>query len=1104
MTSLRTHASRLLPLLAAGLVLTGFTACGGKAGSTSAITASAPVITTSPSDATVVAGESATFTGAASGNVTYQWLRNGAPIPGANAASYTTGLLTAADHNAVFALQVQNSGGTVVSASATLHVSYAEFTTHPFSAQVAPGTAANLSVAAVGSGTLSYQWTKDGVDLTGATGAVLSFPSAARTDSGTYACRVTNTLGGKVATTTSRSATLAVVTGTPVITAAPSDATVVAGQAAAFTVTATDGLIFQWFKNGLPIQGATGASYTTPAAIGGDDASTYQVEVGNPLGKATSASATLHVNFLRVATQPVDAIAVTGNMAPIYGVGAAVAEGASNLTLSPVLAQPQGATVQVQWTKDGAILSGATSLVLAIPTVALDTAGTYACSYTSTLNGTTVTAQTAPAQIQVVGLPLITTQPAGFTTLVGAPISLSVAATQVGSGTLSYQWFKNGVALKDIQASGTVTAVTGTKLPNLYIQSAATTDTGDYTCQVTNINRGVAAVRTSAVAHLEVNGSPEILTQPASLTVTEGRPASFTLSAQGPGTLTYTWFRGTTAIPNSNSATYTIPATTLADSGATFHCVVSNGIPNDAVSQTVTLTVNPRPASPTLNASTQLITKGQGVVFTYLFDPSKTATFGPQGGTAVSVTSGGSTVIYPDATTTYTLTVAGYAPVSLQVTVKTYSPTYLYIVNQGDNNLWQYPVNPNSPRVPGFSFDTYDDGDTTPANALVGSPTTTHRGTGAQPFHVSSTFDERFVFVCNFGDATLSVYTVDTTTGKLNPQIPGSPFPLPAGYTQPWCAAPDPSGQRLYVACAEGVAVLGIDGSTGFLTAQPTLCYAIPGRLQGDLVIHPSGKYLYVCDPGHSLVRSLAIAGDGSLSPNGADMPVTFASGWSPTWNMQMYSPMNLTLDRSGSVLFTRSQDPLVGAHETGYVDTNAAYDSYQVDPYTGVLGNHQSSQSKLLYQAFFLANGDTEGNHALLYSAMPGVNNLYDGYTDQATGWFGPYISILAADLDPASATYGQVPGYFVDLNLSSIGQPRQLGSYVLSGSVRGSVCLVQDRSGSILVPVLGPLGYSTKLIAFGSDAKGSLAFMGTGLGETPRTTGTRPVHGIFLGIQN
>lgn len=71
---------------------------------------------------------SATFRVAASGStpISYQWLRNGTPIPGATSSSYTLASATAADHGAVFTAEVSNtvngSAVKVTSNPATLSV----------------------------------------------------------------------------------------------------------------------------------------------------------------------------------------------------------------------------------------------------------------------------------------------------------------------------------------------------------------------------------------------------------------------------------------------------------------------------------------------------------------------------------------------------------------------------------------------------------------------------------------------------------------------------------------------------------------------------------------------------------------------------------------------------------------------------------------------------------------------------------------------------------------------------------------------------------------------------------------------------------------------
>ena len=83
----------------------------------------APTIATQPANATVAAGQSASFTVAASGTapLQYQWQRNGVNITGANAATYTLTTVPA-DNGAMFRAVVSNAGGSVTSNAATLAV----------------------------------------------------------------------------------------------------------------------------------------------------------------------------------------------------------------------------------------------------------------------------------------------------------------------------------------------------------------------------------------------------------------------------------------------------------------------------------------------------------------------------------------------------------------------------------------------------------------------------------------------------------------------------------------------------------------------------------------------------------------------------------------------------------------------------------------------------------------------------------------------------------------------------------------------------------------------------------------------------------------------
>jgi hypothetical protein len=111
--------------------------------------------------------------------------------------------------------------GTTAAKHAPVPVAVApSITTQPASQTVTAGSAAAFTVTATGTTPLSYQWRKDGIDLTdvgnisGAAAATLTIGNARVTDAGSYTCVVSNVAGN----VTSAAATLTVavpVTGVP-------------------------------------------------------------------------------------------------------------------------------------------------------------------------------------------------------------------------------------------------------------------------------------------------------------------------------------------------------------------------------------------------------------------------------------------------------------------------------------------------------------------------------------------------------------------------------------------------------------------------------------------------------------------------------------------------------------------------------------------------------------------------------------------------------------------------------------------------------------------------------------------------------------------------
>ena len=170
---------------------------------------SAPVIGTQPTNQTVTAGATATFTAAASGNPTptLQWQRNplgtGTWSNISNNTTYggstTTSLtvITAIGMNTdTFRCVATNSVSTATSNAATLTVSALAppvITVQPQSLGAGAGQQVSISVTA--SGASSYQWYKGGVSVPGATGSTLTIPAIDSPDAGIYDVVATNTGG---------------------------------------------------------------------------------------------------------------------------------------------------------------------------------------------------------------------------------------------------------------------------------------------------------------------------------------------------------------------------------------------------------------------------------------------------------------------------------------------------------------------------------------------------------------------------------------------------------------------------------------------------------------------------------------------------------------------------------------------------------------------------------------------------------------------------------------------------------------------------------------------------------------------------------------------
>jgi pectin methylesterase-like acyl-CoA thioesterase len=167
----------------------------------------------------------------------------------------------------------------------------------PSSLTVQVGSNVTMAVGASGN-QIAYQWRNNGQPIPGNPSAAtptLVLNNVQHGNAGSYTAVVTNA-GGSVA---SNPVTLTVsdtpVPPPPSIITQPVNTTVTLGNSASLFVKATgDNLVYQWFKNGALIPGATSAQLVFQNAQVGD-AAAYTVVVGNSSGTITSSPATLLV-----------------------------------------------------------------------------------------------------------------------------------------------------------------------------------------------------------------------------------------------------------------------------------------------------------------------------------------------------------------------------------------------------------------------------------------------------------------------------------------------------------------------------------------------------------------------------------------------------------------------------------------------------------------------------------------------------------------------------------------------------------------------------------------------------------------------------------------
>ncbi|MFM8357401.1 MAG: immunoglobulin domain-containing protein, partial [Verrucomicrobiota bacterium] len=211
------------------------------------------------------------------------------------------------------------------------------------------------------------------------------------------------------------------------------------------------------------------------------------------------------------------------------------------------------APLAYQWRRDGVDIPGATGPSFEKSGATPADSGNYSVRVANAAGS----AESAPAALLVLAPPVITRQPAPLTLLAGLAATFTVEAA--GSGTLTYQWFREEVALEG--ASG----------PVLNLSSLLVSDTATYRVRVGNL----AGEALSTAVLLTVVTPPTILGPPVSQVAAAGAPVTLSVVAAGTGPLAYQWARNGVPLPSATSPALAIAAVSAADAGS-YTVTVSN------------------------------------------------------------------------------------------------------------------------------------------------------------------------------------------------------------------------------------------------------------------------------------------------------------------------------------------------------------------------------------------------------------------------------------------------------------------------------------------------------------------------------------------------
>ncbi len=444
----------------------------------------------------------------------------------------------------------------------------------------------------------------------------------------------------------------------PRITTQPSGGFADAGRSVQFTVGTTNpaGLTYQWRRNTADIPGATSATYTLDPVTPADNGVAFDCVVSNDSGSSTSNAATLTVvnsgyYASAVNTEPslLAYFPVDGSTAPAV---ANVKNPAFSGTLNGTATHETNGSRVIGTKGIGNTGTGWVSLTKDAGWDFTDGNGTvelfaYQPAAVSNYNPTLFSLRADPG----VRYSFHTDSQGNLIYFWNGGAVQTWTLPSSGLGRLMHLVFvmeggqctcyHNGVSLGtvaiDLGSSLNLPAQIGAAGPSTQEAFVGTVD--DVALYGDPLPASAVAAHYAAWRSATSGAAPVIATQPASLSVSEGGSATFSVALEDAAGAIYRWQKNGVDIPGATGATYNLPAVTLADHDARFQAIIYNAH-GGTFSTVATLNVADHTAPQLLSASAPISATQVLLVFNEPVNPAGATFTLTGGGTVTSVTQG--------------------------------------------------------------------------------------------------------------------------------------------------------------------------------------------------------------------------------------------------------------------------------------------------------------------------------------------------------------------------------------------------------------------------------------------------------------------------------